>query len=288
MPTPLEASPAASRHISTVVTDINLSFGTEINNLPGNGPKYIRWRCIKKELYLHMAESTAWLHLAEAKENELTTNDLVITDVKVGNQRPGDSLETLWESRPGGIWVLRSNYTGESHRAVTSVDVLFGVDAVDPRPQWTLLQTPLHLGAMPEIPVSRLSVRHGAVNPGPIDLQPELRAGRNGNFKIAQISDTHMVTGIGVCKDAIDAHGQPLPPSEADPLTVRFIENVLDAEKPDLVVLTGDQIHHDIPDSQSALFKVIAPIIERSIPYAAVFGNHDDEGAFALSRKHIA
>ncbi|KAG6359982.1 hypothetical protein INS49_011037 [Diaporthe citri] len=284
MPTSLEASPAASHRISAVVTDINLSFGTEMYDQPGYVPNHVRWRRIKKELSLHMAESTAWLHLAETEESELTTDDLVITDIKVGKRRPRDSLESSWESRPGGIWLLRSNYTGDSHRAVTRVDVLFGVDAVDPRPQWTLSQTPLHLGAMPEIPVARLSVRHGAVNSGPVDPRPELRAGRDGKFKIAQISDTHMVTGTGVCKDAIDAHGQPLPPSEADPLTVGFIERVLDTEKPDLVVLTGDQIHHDIPDSQSALFKVIAPIIERSIPYAAVFGNHDDEGVYALSR----
>lgn len=85
MPTPLEGSPAASRYISTVVTDINLSFGTEINDPPGYVPYYVRWRCIKKELYLHMAESTAWLYLAEAKENELIIEDLVITDVRVGN-----------------------------------------------------------------------------------------------------------------------------------------------------------------------------------------------------------
>lgn len=287
MPTSLGASPVASRCISTVVTDINLSFETEINDQPGYVPNYVGWRRIKKELYLYMAQSTAWLDLAEAKENKLTTDDVVITDVKVGNQCPRDSLGISWESRPGGIWVLRSNYTGDSHRAVTSVDVLFGVDAVDPRPHWTLLETPLQLGAMPEIPVARLSVRHGAVNSGPVDPQPELRAGRDGKFKIAQISDTHMVTGPGLCKDAIDAHGQPLPPSEADPLTVRFLERVLDAENPDLVVFTGDQIHHDIPDSQSALLKVITPIIERSIPYAAVFGNHDDEGAYALSRKQI-
>lgn len=94
-----------------------------------------------------------------------------------------------------------------------------------------------------------------------------------------------MVVGVGVCKDAIDARGQDLPESDADPLTVDFIGKVLDVEKPDLVILTGDQIHHDIPDSQSALFKVVAPIIERSIPFAAVFGNHDSEGVHALSRK---
>jgi predicted phosphodiesterase len=76
-----------------------------------------------------------------------------------------------------------------------------------------------------------------------------------------------------------------LPESEADLLTVDFIGRILNIEKPDLVILTGDQLHHDIPDSQSAPFKVVAPITERSIPFAAVFGNHDSEGIQALSRE---
>ena len=94
-----------------------------------------------------------------------------------------------------------------------------------------------------------------------------------------------MVTGVGVCKDAIDAHGKDLPESEADPLTVNFIGKILDAENPDLVILTGDQLHHDISNSQSTLFKVVSPIIERSILFATVFGNHDSEGIHALSRE---
>jgi DNA repair exonuclease SbcCD nuclease subunit len=87
-----------------------------------------------------------------------------------------------------------------------------------------------------------------------------------------------MGTGVGICKDAIDAHGKHLPKSEADPLTVDFIGKILDVEKPDPVVLTGDQLHHDIPDSQTALFKVVTPMIKRSIPFAVIFGNHDSEG----------
>ena len=94
-----------------------------------------------------------------------------------------------------------------------------------------------------------------------------------------------MVTSVGVYKDAIDTNGKNLPESEADPLTVDFIGKILDVKKPDLVILTRDQLHHNISDSQSALFKVVAPIIERSIPFAAVFGNHDSEDIHALSRE---
>jgi hypothetical protein len=97
-----------------------------------------------------------------------------------------------------------------------------------------------------------------------------------------------MVTGVGSCRDAIDADVNFLPDSVADPLTVKFIEEVLDVEKPDLILLTGDEVHHDIPDTQSALFKTVAPLIERSIPFAAVSCNHDSEGAYALSRKLLS
>ena len=181
--------------------------------------------------------------------------------------------------------MLRSPYTGDRHQAVTAVDVLFGVDAVDPRSQWALMGMPLQLGAHPEVPVARLTVRQGRAKPRPDVPRMPLRVKEDGKFKIVQISDTHMVTGVGVCKDAIDAHGKPLPERVADPLTVNFLGEILDVEKPDLVILTGDQLHHDTLDSQSTLFKVVTPLIERSIPYAAVFGNHDDEGTYALSRE---
>ena len=242
------------------------------------------WHRIEKDLYLYTSQQSAWLYVAIANEAELTAEDLLVTDIRVGEPPPNPSSGYSWESRPGGIWVLKSKCSGRIGQAVTEVDVLFGADAVDPRPQWALMRSPLQLNCGPEVPVARLSVLHGRASPRP-DARVALRVRGDGKFKIVQISDTHMVTGVGVCKDAIDAHGENLPESEADPLTVNFIGKVLDVENPDLVILTGDQLHHDISDSQSALFKVVAPIIERSIPFAAVFGNHDSEGIHALSRE---
>jgi len=242
------------------------------------------WHRIEKELYLNAYPRRAWLYVAMADEEDLTADDQLVIDIRIGDIPPKLSSGNLWESRPGGIWVLRSKLSGMIDQAVTEVDVLFGLDAVDPRPQWVLMQSPLQLDGQPEIPVARLSVLHGRAKPG-LHAPAALRFNKDGIFKIVQISDTHMVTGVGVCKDAIDAHGRNLPESEADPLTVEFIGKILDVEKPDLVILTGDQLHHDIPDSQSALFKVVSPIIERSIPFAAIFGNHDSEGIHALSRE---
>jgi hypothetical protein len=243
------------------------------------------WHRIEKELYLYTSRQSAWLYVALANEEELAAGeDLLVMDIRVGELPPNPSSGHSWESRRGGIWVLRSKFSGKIDQAVTEVDVLFGTDAVDPRPQWALMRSSLQLNAQPEVPVARLSVLHGRAKPR-TDARGALRVREDGKFKIVQISDTHMVTGVGVCKDAIDAHGNNLPESEADPLTVDFIGKILDVEKPDLVILTGDQLHHDISDSQTAIFKVVAPMIERKIPFAAVFGNHDSEGIHALSRE---
>lgn len=272
---------------NAVITDLAIKYSHSTETSSTYMVDTSQWHCIGKDLYLHSGRRGAYLHVALAEENKLMANDKVVTDVRIGDDDPNNGTDNSWEKRTSGVWVQRGNYTGDINQVVTGLDVLFGADAVDPRPDWTLLQSPLHLDNEIEIPTAKLTIRHGKPSSRP---EPsKLRVREDGKFKIVQISDTHMVTGVGVCKDAIDAHGQPLPKSEADPLTVSFVKEILDVEKPDLVILSGDQLHHDILDSQSALFKAVAPMIERSIPYAAVFGNHDDEGIHALSRKlHIS
>jgi len=273
----------SNRNTNSVVTDLTISFSPRVNPPSTSTLNPRRWHCVRKDLYLHTAEQSAWLHVAQATDEELAPDHLVVTDIRIG-QPPTVYSDNSWESRPAGIWIQRNKYNASNPQLVTSIDVLFGVDAVDPRPQWHLLREPLQLKDTPsKTPIARLTVKRNG--PDPEGGRPILKAHHDGSFKIVQLSDTHMVTGVGLCKDALGADGQPLPESVADPLSVKFIEHILDIEKPDLVVLTGDQLHHDILDSQTALFKVVAPIIERSVPWAAVFGNHDSEGDYALSRK---
>jgi hypothetical protein len=263
-----------------IVTDLTVCFfsPTDASSTCKLDPRI--WYRYNTDLLLYTGQQSAWLFLKLANYQKLVAKDLVVTDIRVGE--PSPNLDHSWESRPGGIWVRREEYSGNIDKAVTEVVVLFGVDAVDPRPQWILMISSLQLNAQPKVPVARLSVLRGRAKP---DARAALRIREDGTFKIVQISDTHMVTGVGVCKDAIDAHGNHLPESEADPLTVNFIEKVLRDEEPGLVVFTGDQLHHDLPDSLTALLKVVAPIIKLSIPFAVVFGNHDSEGTHALSRE---
>jgi metallophosphoesterase superfamily enzyme len=78
----------------------------------------------------------------------------------------------------------------------------------------------------------------------------------------------------GKCRDT-----DRTPCGQGDDLTSDLLATTLDAEKPDLVVFTGDQLNGQGTswDSRSVLAKFATPVIERQIPWTAVFGNHDSE-----------
>ena len=97
-----------------------------------------------------------------------------------------------------------------------------------------------------------------------MEQQPAtLRFRPDGTFTIVQFTDLHW------------QNGEP-----ADLQTAKLMAEVLDTERPDLVVLTGDVIYgSDCRDPLKSWSDAVAPIIERHLPWAAVFGNHDDEGS---------
>lgn len=89
---------------------------------------------------------------------------------------------------------------------------------------------------------------------------------KDGKFKIMQIAD-------------IQENYQ------LNPDTLKLINLALDKEKPDLVVLTGDQIQGYsgcyLKDAEMKVKHVIdefiKPIAHRGIPFCVTFGNHDDD-----------
>jgi 3',5'-cyclic AMP phosphodiesterase CpdA len=91
----------------------------------------------------------------------------------------------------------------------------------------------------------------------------DLRTRPDGTFTIAQFTDLHLSDG-----------------NPADQQTVALMRSVLEAERPDFAMLTGDVIAgtgKDGWDAAEALALAAKPMEERGIPWAAVFGNHDDE-----------
>ncbi|EHA8586620.1 putative inactive purple acid phosphatase 29 [Cocos nucifera] len=107
--------------------------------------------------------------------------------------------------------------------------------------------------------------------------------GTKGEFKILQVADMHYADGRSTpCLDVFPAQMRTC----SDLNTTAFIHRVVQAENPDLVVFTGDNIFgSDSTDAAKSLDMAYAPAVERKLPWAAVLGNHDQEGT--LSREGV-
>lgn len=107
--------------------------------------------------------------------------------------------------------------------------------------------------------------------------QPDLplRFRADGTFKILQVADIHYGNGILTrCRDVL--------PSEFDHCSdlnsTRFLKRMIDAEKPDFIAFTGDNIFGtSTPDAAESMFEAFGPAMESRLPWAAVLGNHDQE-----------
>ena len=90
------------------------------------------------------------------------------------------------------------------------------------------------------------------------------------NFKVMQLADIQ-VPNVACC-DAAFAE----------------IDKMVQAEKPDLIILTGDNISYY---SEAGAFEALVEHMESySVPWASVYGNHDDEQSeeLKLTKEYMA
>lgn len=85
-----------------------------------------------------------------------------------------------------------------------------------------------------------------------------LKFNEAGEFKIVQFTDVHF------------KYGNP-----ASDIALERIDEVLEAERPDLVVLTGDVIYAAPADK--GMRTVLERVSVHNVPFVVTFGNHDDE-----------
>lgn len=84
---------------------------------------------------------------------------------------------------------------------------------------------------------------------------------KNHQFKIVQFTDLHLING----KDF----------AEKNDSTYNLMRVVINEEKPDFVIITGDIV---VSGGAAQLWKeVIQPMTEARVPFAITFGNHDTE-----------
>ncbi|KAG1878635.1 Metallo-dependent phosphatase-like protein [Suillus tomentosus] len=180
----------------------------------------------------------------------------------------------VMRAEPMYLWYLQGKTMNEMNAEeksslITEVDVLFGED----RPWYGFEKiepavTPEKEGQLDSVYVT---YRRGVQS---VPHAHPLHFSRDGKFKILQVADLHFSVSRGICRETdID------PCVNSDNLTNTLLGHVMDEEKPDLVVFSGDQLNGQGTswDPKSVLAKFAVAATDRKIPWAAIFGNHDEE-----------
>lgn len=110
-----------------------------------------------------------------------------------------------------------------------------------------------------------LGILAGCFQLGRAQANP-LKFNAGKKFKIVQFTDVHFIYGN--------------PKSD---VALERINEVLEAEKPDLVLFTGDIIYGK--PAEESMRTVLNLVSAKKIPFGVMFGNHDDEQG--LTRKQL-
>lgn len=97
-------------------------------------------------------------------------------------------------------------------------------------------------------------------------MEKKLHFRKDGSFKLMQLTDIHFTRD-----------------DDADHRTVALMRELIEAERPDFVMTTGDTVYGE--RNAEFLEKALAPVLEAGIPWGYVFGNHDVE--FAGNREEL-
>ncbi|CAO1622477.1 unnamed protein product [Jaminaea pallidilutea] len=194
------------------------------------------------------------------------------------------SKESADDDGEDGHWERQLQGQPFLDEAITELDIIYGHD----NPPWPGF---FSVGMVSE---SNKALAQSAVRltarkkpkPNPrLEAQPTFN--RDGTFKIMQIADLHMSVEEEPCRGV--GWGTPSKPCHSAVDTFALLDKWLDAEKPDLVVLTGDQLNGQSSswDARSVLPRTLEPIIKRKIPWAGILGNHDSQTT-SVSRQELA
>lgn len=110
-----------------------------------------------------------------------------------------------------------------------------------------------------------------------VDFVLEVEAGRD--VKILQLTDIQIIDSDQQRFEGRlhDWSIEPWKPEHIGELAWKYTRQAVATVKPDLIVLSGDNVYGEFDDSGASLQKLVAEMESYGIPWTITFGNHDNE-----------
>ncbi|KAJ3496764.1 hypothetical protein NLJ89_g10439 [Agrocybe chaxingu] len=242
-----------------------------------------KWVRVPRNLNLEGGYMAGWVNIYYRRTRRQDID--LVTDIKLFGANEGpESLEGWHKAEtslragirglaPLFLWYKTGKNAGdmtpeEKANIITELDILYGEDV--PWYGFEKIEPPT-IAQGKRVEATWITYRRGVRVP---PRAPPLHFSHSGKFKVLQVADLHYSVAQGLCRDTL------LKPCEhSDNLTNTMISHVIDEEKPDLIVFTGDQLNGQGTswDPKSVVAKFARAVTDKGIPWAAVFGNHDEE-----------
>ena len=114
-----------------------------------------------------------------------------------------------------------------------------------------------------------------------VDFVLEVESGRD--VVILQLTDTQIIDPGQARTEERLGNTTPLTEQSKYANCYRYIEDAVNKTNPDLILMTGDLVYGEFDDSGEILKGLISYMENLGIPWAPIFGNHDNESMMGVT-----
>lgn len=118
-----------------------------------------------------------------------------------------------------------------------------------------------------------------------LKLNCKLTFKSDGSFKLLHVSDVHYEIPSSELSGCQDIYPSQLPCNNKN--STSFLQWLIEVEKPDLIVHTGDIIDWATYPSTKGMDEYYGVSISNYLPWAASLGNHDDDSPTMQNRSDV-
>ncbi len=109
-----------------------------------------------------------------------------------------------------------------------------------------------------------------------VEFVVEVETGRE--IRVLQLTDPQIIDA-GQCRypERMSGYTEPLSDEQLEREVFYYMREAIERSDPDLIMITGDIIYGEFDDAGTSLLRLIDFMESFGIPWAPVFGNHDNE-----------